>query len=120
VYLLSPTHEQGQIWSYLSGATREVFHERQTKRPELVPVTDRATNQTADRRLAVATTSPTGPLNVTLADPLTGDPVDAPVLVDGHRVGTTGPDGQLWTVQPEGRFRVTAVGATNLTVRTPN
>jgi len=108
VYLIEGNHPQGEIWTYLDGATQSVFRERQTKRLGAVPVTGTVTSTADDLAIRVETTQDTGPMRVTITRPGTDTPVDAEIAVDGHRVGRTGEDGQLWTIEPTGVARVNA------------
>jgi len=108
VYLIEGDHPQGEIWTYLDGATRSVFRERQTKRPDVVPITGTTTSTAADLAVRVETTGETGPMRVTVTRPGTDTPVDAEIAVNGHRIGRTGDDGQLWTVEPTAWARVNA------------
>jgi hypothetical protein len=117
VYLIEGDHPQGEIWTYLDGATRSVFRERQTKRPEVAPVTGTTTSTADDLAVRVETTEETGPMRVTVTRPDVDTPVDAEIAVDGHRVGRTGDDGQLWTVEPTPPARVNVTtGESDVTV----
>lgn len=122
VYLVEASHPQGDLRAYLDGATRNVFHETQANAPEAVPVTLTRTASTDRLRIQVNATHPTGPMWVTVTRPNgpNATAVDATVRVDGERVGTTGEDGRLLTLQPAGSFRVTATdGSANVTVSGP-
>jgi hypothetical protein len=120
VYLIRVDHPQGSIESYLSGGTRDVFHEIQTQRAGQVPVTDTRTARGNSLNVTVGTTTPTGPMRVTLIQPSTGAPLDGTVSIDGTAVGRTGDDGRLYTVQPAGQFRVNAsTGANSVEVTVP-
>jgi hypothetical protein len=120
VYLIRVDHPQGSIESYLSGGTRDVFHEIQTQRAGQVPVTDTQTTVGSSLNVTVGTTAPTGPMRVTLIQPSTGAPLDGTVSIDGEEVGRTGDDGRLYTVQPTGQFRVNAsTGTSSVAVTVP-
>lgn len=108
VYLIEGNHPQGEILTYLDGATQSVFRERQTKRLEAIPITQVTTNAADNLAVRVETTEDTGPMRVNVTRPGTGAPVDAEVTVDGHRVGRTGDDGHLWTIEPTGPVSVNA------------
>jgi hypothetical protein len=117
VYLIRVDHPQGSIESYLSGGSRDTFHEIQTQRAGLVPVTDTTSTVGSSLNVTVRTTTPTGPMTVTLVQPSTGAALDGTVSVDGTVVGRTGDDGRLYTVQPAGQFRVNAsTGANSVAV----
>jgi hypothetical protein len=113
VYLIRVDHPQGSIESYISGGTRDAFHEIQTQRASQVPVTDTTSSVGDSLNVTVRTTSSTGPMRVSLVQPSTGAPLDGTVFVDGERVGRTGADGALYTVQPTGQFRVNATTGEN-------
>lgn len=117
VYSISLDHSQGELQLYLDGATRSVFREVQVLRLERVPTTT-TVNTTGSLELRVNRTYGTGPMEVRVVDPLTGEPVDATVLVNGVRVGETGTDGSLWTVAPHRSVRLEArTEAANVTAR---
>lgn len=122
VYLVEASHPQGDLQAYLDGATRNVFHETQANAPETVPVALTRTASTDSLRVQVNATHPTGPMRVTVTRPdgPNATAVDATVRVNGQRVGTTGEDGRLLTLQPAGSFQVNAtVGAANVTLSGP-
>jgi len=106
VYTVVIDHSQGRLTTHIDGATRNVFREQQVLRTNRVPTTT-LRNQTATVELRVNTTFGTGPMQVVVADPVTGQAMNATVLVDGHRVGTTGEDGALWTTGPHPSGTVT-------------
>lgn len=122
VYLVEASHPQGDLQAYLDGATRNVFHETQANAPEAVPVALTRTASTDSLRLQVNATHSTGPMWVTVTRPdgPNATAVDAAVRVNGQRVGTTGEDGRLLTLQPAGSFRVNATtGTANVTLSGP-
>jgi len=64
--------------------------------------------------------SETGPMRVSATDTETGASVDGRVTIDGQRVGSTGSDGALWTVEPRSGYEVTVeTNATRTTVSVP-
>lgn len=113
VYLIRVDHPRGSLATYISGGTRDVFHEIQTQRADQLPVTSTANGANDNLNVTVGTTSPTGPMRVSLIQPSTGAPLDGTVRIDGETVGQTGSDGQLYTVQPTGQFRVNATAGTD-------
>jgi hypothetical protein len=113
VYLVRVEHPQGNLETYLSGGTRDAFHEIQTLRAGQIPVTATTTSPTDSLNVTVATTSPTGPMRVSLVQPSTGAPLEGTVRVNGEAVGRTGDDGELYTVQPAGQFQVNATTGAN-------
>ncbi|MEF8852271.1 MAG: hypothetical protein V5A44_09525 [Haloarculaceae archaeon] len=99
VYTVAIDHSQGRLTTHLDGATRNVFREQQVLRTNRVPV-ETVRNQTASVALRVNVTYSTGPMQVVATDPVTGQPLNGTVTVDGYRVGATGADGELWTTGP--------------------
>ncbi|WP_327050498.1 DUF7094 domain-containing protein [Halomicrococcus gelatinilyticus] len=100
-------HEQGTLTAHVDVGTRKIFGEIQRKRLGAFPTGEPIRNATTGISIAVNRTYPGGPLHVTLTDS-DGNAVDAPVSVDGRTVGTTGDDGELWTVAPGETFTVSA------------
>ncbi len=122
VYLVEASHPHGDLQAYLDGATRNVFHETQANAPETVPVALTRTASTDSLRVQVNATHPTGPMWVTVTRPdePNATAVDAAVRINGQRVGTTGEDGRLLTLQPAGSFRLNATtGTANVTLSGP-
>jgi len=113
IYLIRVNYGSGTLQTYLSGGTRNAFHEIQTQNPEAIPVTDTRTRVTDSLNVTVETTTGSGPMRVSLIQPSTGAPLNGTVRVDGHAVGRTGDDGTLWTVQPAGQFSVNATNGPN-------
>jgi len=111
------TSRQGDLVTYLDGATGEVFREVQFKDLSEVPTAGPRTNRSDGLYVAVNRTHPGGPLSVRVRSNATGDPVGASVSVDGQPVGSTGSNGLLWTVAPRGAFTVgVRSGGSNVTV----
>ncbi|WP_332897305.1 DUF7094 domain-containing protein [Haladaptatus sp. CMSO5] len=102
VYPIELPHIHGTLRSYLDGGTGDVFYETQTKDLDEIPTNAPMTSGDDGLTLTVETTHPSGPMNVTLVDASTGDPVDATLTIDGQQVGTTGEDGTTWLIQPRG------------------
>lgn len=115
VYRITLDHTQGQLVSYLDGTSGDVAREIQEQRLSRLPVQSNRTNATAELRLVANLTHTSGPMALTVRDPVTNETVDARVRVDDQFVGTTGADGRLWTVQPPGVVTVQARTAANET-----
>jgi len=107
VYTFVIDHSQGQLVTNLDGATRNVFREMQVLRTNRVP-TSTFENETETLAVRVETSFGTGPMEVAVSDPVTGELLNATVHVGEYRVGTTGSDGSLWTTAPH-RTRVVTV-----------
>ncbi|PSQ09432.1 hypothetical protein BRC93_12785 [Halobacteriales archaeon QS_5_70_15] len=111
------TAGQGDLVTYIDGATGDVFREVQFKDVSEVPTAEPLANRSDGLYLAVNRTHPGGPVSVRVRSNATGDPVDATVSVDGEPVGRTGSDGRFWTVASREAFTVTATaGDRNVTV----
>ena len=108
LFRVRASHPQGELVSYISGSTSDVFHETQTLDPETVPIYKTATNETDALTLTVKTTKQTGPMRVELTNQ-SGSPQNGTVLINGEPVATTGQDGAVWMVRPSGAFRLTAI-----------
>lgn len=111
VYSITVDHSQGRLSTYLDGTTEGVFRELQQKRLSVIPIDQRTSATDEGLRVFVNGTHPTGPLHVRLVDAGTGEPIDGVIRIDGTRVGTTGADGRLWTIQPDGAFTLNATAA---------
>ena len=100
-YRIVKYHPHGRLTTFLDGGTDRVFAEYQRKQVDRLPTaTTVKTNESAGLTMTVRRSYEGGPLNVTVADAETGQPVDAAVRVNNRSLGTTGGDGSLWTVMP--------------------
>lgn len=106
LWRFSYAHPHGTVETYLDVETDEVFLERQTLDPEVVPTTsDRVVED--DLALEINRTRGGGPLGITAVDTVTGDPIAADVTVDGDDLGSTQAT-RLWTVAPRGQTTINA------------
>ena len=107
IYEFTATHPNGELATYLDGGTTDVFYETQFR--ELSSVRSTATEQSVNGTLQVTVrqSTETGPLLVSATNNETGAPVDGRVSIGEQRVGSTGADGILWTVEPRGGYDVT-------------
>jgi hypothetical protein len=111
------TATQGDLVTYIDGATGEVFREVQFKDLSEVPTGEPRVNRSEGLELAVNRTHAGGPISIRVRENVTGVPASATVSVDGEPVGVTGSDGRLWTIAPRESFTVTATtGDRNVTV----
>ncbi|MEF8842817.1 MAG: hypothetical protein V5A62_14530 [Haloarculaceae archaeon] len=122
VYSVSVDHPhgtagQGDLVTYIDGATGEVFREVQFKDVSEVPTAEPRSNRSEGLHVAVNRTHAGGPVSIRVRSNVTDEAVDATVSIDGEPVGTTGSDGQLWTVAPREAFTVgVRSGDSNVTV----
>jgi len=117
VYHVSADHPHGSLDAYLDGGSQDVYRELQTKRLDALPITRVRENATDLLRVRVYRTHATGPMRVTVSNPNNDEPVDASVRVNGYEIGSTGADGELWTMTPYDAVRVRAVTPGGTTVR---
>lgn len=115
VQRITVSHEFGELRTFVSGGTEQVFVEHQridlATFPDAEPVstTGDGFNVTVDR------TYPGGPVQVTVLDDETGEPVsDVTVTMsvgggDSERIGETDDDGVVWTLSPSESYRITVV-----------
>lgn len=120
IYELTASHSNGELTAYMDGGTTNVFYEEQTRTLGDVRTTETVTATNGTLRVTVQRSTETGPLLVAASDADTDAPVDGTVTIDGQRVGETGNDGALWTVEPRGSYtlNVTSDG-TRTTVTVP-
>lgn len=103
--LFSTSHSHGELEVYYDVSTERVYVERQQQRLSQTPVTYASSTSANNTTLHVSRTYTGGPVKVRVEN-ATGGGVQAPVTLDGAEVGTTGEDGELWTVSPGGEYEV--------------
>jgi len=116
IYELTATHPNGQLTAYIDAGTTNVFYEEQTRDLSGIETTSTETGVNGSLRVTVQRSVETGPLLVSATRNTTGDAVDATVSINGQRVGSTGDDGFLWTVEPSGDYTVNVTAADERTV----
>lgn len=112
IYRFKADHTRGQLRAYIDGGTTNVFREAQHLTLTAVRPTSSVNESADDLHVRINRTYPSGPMEITLHHATTGVPIDGTVTVGGHAVGTTGPDGRLWTVQPREPIRVNVTSET--------
>lgn len=103
--LFSTSHSHGELEVYYDVSTDRIYVERQQKRLSQTPVTYESSASANNTTLLVSRTYTGGPVNVRVEN-ATGSGLQAPVTLDGSDVGSTGEDGELWTVSPGGEYEV--------------
>lgn len=103
--LFSTSHSHGELEVYYDVSTERVYVERQQQRLSQTNVTYDSSTSVNNTTLHVSRTYTGGPVNVRVEN-ATGGGIQAPVTLDGAEVGTTGEDGELWTVSPGGEYEV--------------
>lgn len=119
VYVASVTHKQGRLDVRFDANTDQVFGEIQAKRLRDVPIYDRSSQTNGSVRLTVNESHETGPMEISVTDVETDDPLNGTVYVDDIPLGTTGDDGTLWVVDRRGNSEVrveTASGSVSMFV----
>lgn len=121
LYRTSLPTVQGDLTVYLDGGTGDVHREVQELAVEELPTTPADRTWTNDSlELSVNETPANGPLEVTVTDRETDEPVDATIVVDDYEVDETD-DGTLWVVPPASEFELTAATADgNVTATLPD
>lgn len=107
VYRIRLPFGHGNLHAYLDGGSDQVYYEVQRKQLGALPTHGSTTVSRLGVVLQVDRTRAGGPLKIRALEPVSGEPIDAAVSVDGVPVGRTGADGTLWTVTPATRFTVT-------------
>ncbi|WP_137682965.1 DUF7094 domain-containing protein [Haloarcula mannanilytica] len=108
IYEIQANHPNGQLTAYLDGGTTNVFFETQHLELTTISRSEVVTNVNQSARIRIQRSFESGPLLVTVTDNSTDSTANATVRINGKRIGTTGPDGALWTVEPRGEYTVTA------------
>jgi hypothetical protein len=112
-------HEHGRLTAYIDTSTERVYVEHQRKSLAQLPPTFEYATEVNNTSLQVSRTYAGGPLLVR-AENATGAPIDTRITLNGDVLGTTGADGELWTLSPAGTYDVatTRNGVTlNVTVQ---
>ncbi len=115
VHRVTVGHEFGELRTFVSGGTDQVFVEHQ--RIDLAEFPDfEAENAVGDGyNVTVDRSYVGGPVVVTVADAEDGDPVDDVTVTksigggDSETIGTTDADGTLRTLSPSETYRITVV-----------
>ena len=106
-YRITVFHRQGRLTTHLDPRTGSVFREVQVKSLRRVPTAPPITATGEGLDVAVRRTYATGPMNVSVTEATSGEPVNATVVVDDRTVGRTGLDGSLWAISPRGELNLT-------------
>ncbi|MCU4717845.1 DUF7096 domain-containing protein [Halapricum hydrolyticum] len=115
IFSVDVSHVQGELSLYLDASTTDVFKEQQIRDLTTVTPPRTYTNGSGEFELTVNATHDTGPLEVSIVRRTTGGGANASVSIDGTSVGTTGPDGRLWTLDTRGTTSVRVTTANNAT-----
>lgn len=105
----------GELRTFIDGASEETFIEHQRLPLSMVMPADQTTKVQDGLSVTVDRTYIGGPLQVTVIDADTGEPVDATVTIgqngqESQIVGETTAEGSLWTLTPRDQFTITVFG----------
>lgn len=118
VYGIAFDHPQGagtgggDLLVFLDRGTDEVFREYQYQSVDQIPTRTLAATTSEGLRVQLNGNRVGGPLEISVVNATTGDPVIADVSVAGRQLGTVREDGRLWTVAPRASFDVTVRAGT--------
>ncbi|ARS90031.1 DUF7096 domain-containing protein [Natrarchaeobaculum aegyptiacum] len=106
------------LQAYIDSGTGEIHREHQELDVDALPTAERESWTGDGLELAIEATPADGPVEVTVTDADTGDPVAATITIDGQEVGETDAEGTHLFVPPIGEYELAAetddgsVGAT--------
>ncbi|WP_232686585.1 DUF7096 domain-containing protein [Halobacterium zhouii] len=106
-YYYTTNHGHGRISVYMDATTNDVYAEYQWKTLAELPFEIGESTTEGNTTLNVSRTYAGGPLHVATQN-RSGAPTDTRIYVNGTLVGSTGSDGELWTISPAGTYNVTA------------
>lgn len=114
LYFVQWSTPTGSITAYVDGANEAVFLERHQHWYHLLPTAGSDTFNDSGVSISIGRTFPTGPMNVSVIDQSTGEPLDARVEIalDGTwvDVGTTDSRGIVWLIEPSGTYELRVTG----------
>ncbi len=102
LYVTDISHPQGTTLVYLDGGTGNVYREVQRLRLSRLPTESVETVVENGVVVRVNDTLGNNPLQISVVDASTGDPIDAAVTIDDQQLGRTGSDGRTWALGPRG------------------
>lgn len=111
IYELTATHPNGQLTAYIDAGTTNVFYEEQHRDLAGVETTSTETSVNETLRVTVQRSVEGGPLLVSASNNITDNSINANVSINGQPVGSTGSDGILWTVEPNGDYTLNVTAA---------
>ena len=115
VYSVTIPHEYGTLSTLIDTGTKGVFMETQTRSLASFSSRHTVTRSRDNLQMTVNRSYPGGPVQISLVDARTGDPVNANVTIgpasggNSDFVGYTGSDGVLWVLSPQEKYTVFAI-----------
>lgn len=122
-YQVRVSHERGSLVTFVDSGSGNVFKEFQSRPLRTFDAGESVSGTRDGLSLTVNRIYPGGPLHVRLNESATDEPAAANITVglegeESTLVGTTGGDGELWTLAPGGTFTVTAIRSNSVVVLT--
>ncbi|MFW5935240.1 MAG: DUF7096 domain-containing protein [Halolamina sp.] len=107
--------ERRSLTAFVDSGSERVFKEYQRFSLDQYRSESTASNTISGINVTVNRTYPGGPLQVTVTDAESGEPIDLAVTLSQGQaertaIGRTGDDGTIWAVSPRGSYTVLAVG----------
>lgn len=93
---------------YMDSVDKEVVREDKRLDITAIPTATPIVRSDGQMKVIINRTYTTGPLQVSLVDAETNEPLDGTVRLDNQSVGKTGADGTIWTVEPPGETTLEA------------
>ncbi|MWV65684.1 hypothetical protein GRS48_12765 [Halorubrum sp. JWXQ-INN 858] len=115
VQRITVSHEFGELRTFVSGGTDQVFVEYQRTDLETFPDYETVTTTEDGFNVTVDRSYPGGPVVVTVLDDEDGDPVTGVTVTksvsggDSEAIGATDGDGAVVTLSPTGTYRINVV-----------
>lgn len=115
-YRYESNSTSGGLILYLDGETTDVFREHQELRAGSIPTSETITETNGTLQATVNRTYESGPMAVSLARENTGVSAVGNVSIDGKQVGSIGPDGSTWIVEPRRPYTLNVTAESGGTV----
>lgn len=96
------------LQAYIDSGSGEVHREIQELRIDDLPLAEQESWANDGVEMSIDATPADGPVEVTVTDAETGDPVRATILIDGQAVGETDAEGTIVVLPPMGEYELTA------------
>ncbi|MFC7214251.1 hypothetical protein ACFQO4_09195 [Saliphagus sp. GCM10025334] len=119
LYLTEISHDHGELYSYIDGATEAVAREHQSLVVSRLPIEHQNTWERDTVAITLNRTPGDGPAEIRVTDLETGEPVEATIRLDGVAVGQTGSNGHRWLATPAGDYEIEVETADETVTITP-
>lgn len=113
--IVTITGERRTLTAFVDSGSERVFKEYQQFALDAYDTGSATSNTISGINVTVNRTYPGGPLQISVTDAETGEPIDLAITLSQGQaerttVGRTGDDGTVWAVSPRGSYTVLAVG----------